>query len=527
MTELETSDGGGTSAGPGQSGDVRPYGSRLLGPLDQGPRPLRARIQSLATVGIVVANLGGAVVVIVLNAWVLPRPEALESSMVLANVIAVPVYLASALVIGVTWGTRLALAHVRWALDDRQPGDGEQRAALRVPMRLVGVQAALWAGAVVVFSVLTLAIQPRLVFNVGLSVGLGGVVTCAAAYLLAEFVMRPVAARALFDPPDDLLVPGVKARWLLAWGLGSGVPVVGLMLVAVFALVRDDASSTQLSITILALGGTTIVVGLLLAWLAARATVDPILSLRSAVQRVERGDLGTEIVVYDGSEIGLLQASFNRMVVGLRERDRIRDLFGRHVGEDVAREALAREVELGGEVREAAMLFVDIVGSTEMAAHRPPAEVVALLNRFFAVVVDVVDEHGGAINKFEGDAALAVFGVPVELEDHAGAALRAARELCRRLGDEVPDCAAGVGVAAGHVVAGNVGDERRFEYTVIGDPVNEAARLCDHSKVVNGRLVASMTTVEMAGEEERGHWAAGDAVQLRGRREPTRLALPR
>ena len=135
--------------------------------------------------------------------------------------------------------------------------------------------------------------------------------------------------------------------------------------------------------------------------------------------------------VFDGSDLGLLQAGFNRMADGLREREQLRDLFGRHVGEDVARAALERGIELGGEELEVAVLFVDIVGSTALAAERPPQEVVALLNEFFGVVVEVVEDHGGWINKFEGDAALAVFGAPLPLDDAAGCALAAGARRSR------------------------------------------------------------------------------------------------
>ena len=141
---------------------------------------------------------------------------------------------------------------------------------------------------------------------------------------------------------------------------------------------------------------------------------DPVNAVRRAMRRVEGGDLDANVTVYDGTELGQLQSGFNTMVAGLQERERIRDLFGRHVGRDVARAAAATgEVRLGGEVRRVAALFVDLVGSTTLAAQRPPGEVVGLLNRLFAVVVEVVEEHGGWVNKFEGDAALAVFGAPV------------------------------------------------------------------------------------------------------------------
>ncbi|WP_372510408.1 adenylate/guanylate cyclase domain-containing protein [Actinomadura madurae] len=137
--------------------------------------------------------------------------------------------------------------------------------------------------------------------------------------------------------------------------------------------------------------------------MATKAIADPIRSVRTGMAQVERGDLGAEVAVYDASEVGQLQAGFNHMVAGLRENERLRDLFGRHVGEEVADLALERgDITLGGETREVAVLFVDLTGSTRLADTRGPDEVVGLLNRFFGVVVAVVAGHGGWINKFEG-----------------------------------------------------------------------------------------------------------------------------
>jgi adenylate cyclase len=149
-----------------------------------------------------------------------------------------------------------------------------------------------------------------------------------------------------------------------------------------------------------------------------------------------------------------------------------------------------------------------------------------VLNRFFAVIVEEVDRHHGLVNKFEGDAALAVFGAPNHLDHPEDAALAASRAIARRIRDEVPQCEAGIGVAAGEAVAGNVGAKERFEYTVIGEPVNEAARLCELAKSTPTHLVASSEAVQNANESERGHWTFGDTVMLRGHDEPTRLALP-
>ena len=230
--------------------------------------------------------------------------------------------------------------------------------------------------------------------------------------------------------------------------------------------------------------------------------------------------------VDDGSGIGQLQAGFNRMADGLRERERIRDLFGRQVGQDVARAALSEGVRLGGEEREVAALFVDVVGSTSLALAVPPSEVVRLLNRFFRIVVEVVETHGGLVNKFEGDAALCVFGAPMACPDPAGDALRTARTLASKLSGELSDIDFGIGVSAGVAVAGNVGAEHRFVYTVIGDPVNEACRLAELAKERPERVLASSAALDRAAEGEAEVWRVTEAAVLRGRLAPTQLAHP-
>jgi len=253
-------------------------------------------------------------------------------------------------------------------------------------------------------------------------------------YLLVERILRRSAIRALGGVPvrRRRLVSGVLVRGVAFWALGTAMPVVGLMLAGLFALLYRDSSPTQLATTILVIGGIAVGGGLLTTVGAARATADPVVAVRRALARVQDGDLDVRVPVYDNTELGQLQAGFNTMVEGLRERERIRDLFGRHVGRDVAEAAAARtdDIHLGGEVRPVAVLFVDLTGSTTMAVNRPPEEVVGVLNRFFGVVVESVEEAGGWINKFEGDAALAVFGAPIDLDDAAGSALAAARR-CR------------------------------------------------------------------------------------------------
>ncbi|WP_415847419.1 adenylate/guanylate cyclase domain-containing protein, partial [Tsukamurella strandjordii] len=231
---------------------------------------------------------------------------------------------------------------------------------------------------------------------------------------------------------------------------------------------------------------------------AAKSIGDPIRDLFRAQRRVRDGDFNTSVKIYDSSELGLLQAGFNDMVHDLAERQRMRDMFGRYVGEDVARQALEHGTHLGGETREVGVLFVDLVGSTKLAVTEEPAAVVDLLNDFFKVVVDLVDLHGGFVNKFQGDAALAIFGAPLPHPDSAGAALAAAREMRFQLRDVLGGTGFGIGVSAGQVVAGHIGAKARFEYTVIGDPVNEAARITEIAKSEPSSLLAAGRAVQAA-----------------------------
>lgn len=504
----------------------RPFGSWLLGPADQSTRRLRVRLQILMTTFSIGTNLIGALVVFVLAVYVLPGPS-LVDRLQLADAIIIPAYFVLAIAIGCVWSMRLTRRVTRWVELERPATRREQIATLQLPLRLTLIEVLLWLVAAAVFTVMTVIMQPENALRVALTVIDGAIITCSVSYLLTEFALRPVAARALADspPPRRLLAAGLKARTVFFWAVGSAVPVAGLMLAAVLALIEGDVTSTRLSVVILALGIVALGNGWLLTMLSAKSVVAPVRSVRDALSVIGEGRLDVSIPVFDGTELGSLQAGFNRMAEGLRDRERIRDVFGRYVGPDVVQEALSSD-RLGGEERYVAVLFVDLVGSTELAMNRPPTEVVQLLNRFFAIVVDEVDRQGGFVNKFAGDAALAVFGAPAELADPAGSALCAGRELARRLDEELPEAIAGIGVTAGIVVAGTVGDVRRHEYTVIGDPVNEAARLSELAKAAPGRLIASMAAVEQSAPAEADQWRTTEQITVRGRSAPTRLAVP-
>ncbi len=503
------------------------YGSWVLGRVSESQRKRRVRIQIILTVFIVTANLIGIGVAALVVTVAFPTPSVFEPEVRWITFIAVPIYVATALIVGVVWATTRVINNVRWAIEERRPTRADERNTFLAPWRLTRVLLFLWGVGTIVLTALYGQVDTDYIPKWLLGVSFPGIVVSAGCFLFTEFALRPVAAQALeAGEPPRRLTEGLMGRTMLVWALGSGVPVLGIFLAAAITLFQQNVTPKQFTVAVMILALFALVFGAILMWILSWLTVTPVRVVRAALTRVEEGDLRTNVVVFDGTELGQLQRGFNSMVAGLRERERVRDLFGRHVGREVAAAAEQQRLKLGGEERHVAVIFVDIIGSTQLVTGRPATEVVDLLNRFFAVIVDEVDRHHGFVNKFEGDAALAVFGAPNRLDNPEGEALAAARAIARRIRDEAPECDAGIGVAAGDAVAGNVGAHERFEYTVIGEPVNEAARLCELAKEVPGHLLASSEAVANADEEERAHWNLGDSVTLRGYDEPTRLALP-
>ncbi len=452
----------------------------------------------------------------------MPAPAGIDQSENLpTNVIA----FAIALVVGLVAGTKLSMRASRftrgWLMEDRTPTDAERDASLRYPIRQTAITGGLWVLVAILFFAVNYGTSHVLALESALEVLLGGLVVCSITYLVIERLQRESIARALeSNVPDQPTGPAIVCRLILTWAASSAVPLVAIGLIGLAALSDSPPKPERIGLAVAVLAAVGALVGLATMTIAARSLSEPLRALRTALGRVEAGELDVSVEVDDPGEVGVLQGGFNRMAVGLRERERLRDLFGRHVGEDVARQALeSQDVELGGESREAAVLFVDVIGSTRMAATTDPAEVVARLNAFFAIVVDTVSLHGGWVNKFEGDAALCVFGAPTPHPDPAASALASGRALRFRLDGELHGIEAAIGVSAGEVVAGNVGAAERFEYTVIGDPVNEAARL-DRARQADGREAARIRRRGLARGRHGARALAGGSHRVAARPEP-------
>lgn len=506
----------------------RDYGSILLGSADEQGRRLRVRIQFLLTSSLVFANLVGIVVAVALGAVGIPEPSFLRRDLVLVNFVAIPVYAGVALLVGIVAGTALMLRGLRWSTREQVPTPADVKTTLRARRRLVLLQFVLWLGAAVLLGVLYGLVDSDLITKVVLIVVMSGLVVVAIANLLADIMLRPISAKIL-QAGLGWRGSSMRSRAVSSWLVGTGVPVLGIFLVVLFGAFSPNTSKMNMFVSVTVLVAVATGVGLLSVILYAWSVTGPIQSVRRGMARVRDGDVGedTDLVVYDASELGELQLGFNNMVAGLRQEERLRDIFSRHVGRDVAAAAMHGDPELGGAERTVAVVFVDVIGSTELAVKRSPTQVVDLLNQFFSVIVEATEHADGLVNKFEGDAVLSIFGAPLAIADPAGSALRAAREIAERLRIEVPDLQAGIGVSYGTVVAGNVGAIQRFEYTVIGDPVNESARISELAKRDPRVPWASKRVVEASDRTERTRWKAVDSVVLRGRSEETELYVPR
>jgi adenylate cyclase len=453
--------------------------------------------QVALTAVIVVTNLAGICAVLAVTLLVVPLPAVPHQGHVrLVSGVGAFVYSAVAVPVGAYVGTR-GLRRLRlWLYEERPATRPEQRLVLSAPLRLALLQVALWLGAALAFGLLTGYYRSALGVRVAIVVAITGVTTASTAYLLTERLMRPLAARALATATTgELRGRGVATRALAAWALGSGLPVFGLMVAGLFLLGGQPATKTRIAIAIIALTGTALTVGFLAVGLAARATADPIDSVRRALREVQRGNFDTNVPVYDGTQVGQLQLGFNQMVAGLAERERIREMFGTYVDPDVAEHILREGTSLEGEDVEVTVMFVDVRNFTPFAESTAARDVVATLNEMFGRMVPVIHAHGGRVDKFIGDGLLAVFGAPRRQPDHADQALAAAIEMAIRMRTHAPrGLQIGIGLNSGTVVAGNVGAPGRLEFSVIGDPVNVAARVEAATRTTGDAILLSEST---------------------------------
>jgi class 3 adenylate cyclase len=342
-----------------------------------------------------------------------------------------------------------------------------------------------------------------------------------------ELAMRPALEEISCDLPEgaDLGAATVPLGWRLlvalpAINIVSGVTAVG------FAS-PDGAGLEELGFGVLVTLAVAFTLSLELSVLLLRSILEPIEDLRDGTRRVADGDLSVRVPVLGTDETGRLAGSFNQMVSGLAERERLREAFGAFVDPNVTDRVLAEGTVLEGEDVEVTVLFLDIRRFTAFAERASAREVVARLNEFYELVVPLLARHGGHANKFVGDGLLGLFGAPDRLPHHADHALTAAVEIAATVRERYgEDLRIGIGVNSGAVVAGTIGGGGRVEFTVIGDAVNIAARVEALTRETGDDILVTEATCALL-EREHGGFDARGEVLLKGKSERVRLFSPK
>jgi class 3 adenylate cyclase len=286
------------------------------------------------------------------------------------------------------------------------------------------------------------------------------------------------------------------------------------------------AAERQLRLRIVGFGAVALLVAFALSGLIARGLGEPVERLVEATSEIQRGNLDVRVPVRGHDELARLGTAFNGMAADLALKERYRSVLDLVADRSVAEQLLRGEVTLGGELREATVLFADICGFTAMSEHMAPAEVIALLNEHMTVLTGVVHAHGGVVDKFVGDALMAIFGVPRAGDHDARRAVSAARHMLAertalnaRTGRDI---AISIGIASGPMVAGCMGSSARLNYTVLGARVNLAARLCTEAApmtvliddVTRRALGEDVTVVAQPALSLRGFSAPVDAWRV-------------
>ena len=358
-------------------------------------------------------------------------------------------------------------------------------ASVVVLLTVVGVIAGAGGSRLVQYAVLGVA--------AGISTALIGV------HSFGEGTLRPVRAALAGDSGIGDSLPRPRptfAGWL-------GLSIVGSIftfsaMAAMVAVALDRGREGPLLAVVIA-SALTLAIGLPITVGAMLSpSFRPIRDLAEATDRVAAGDYSQRLPVVQDDDLGALVASFNRMQSGLAERQRLQAAFGTYVDPILA----ARLLEQGddvftGERREVTMMFIDIRDFTPFAEANTAEDAVARLNALFEIVVPAVVEAGGHVNKFLGDGALAVFGAPNDLADHADAALRAAVLIHHLVAERFSGgLRIGIGINTGLVIAGTIGGGGRLEFTLIGDTVNVAARVEQLTKTTGDAILLTVQTVD-------------------------------
>jgi class 3 adenylate cyclase len=335
----------------------------------------------------------------------------------------------------------------------------------------------------------------------------GTVVSLIAVHSFVEPMLRPARVAIAGDTGIGDSLPRSRpsfAAWsnVLLLATAFLFAVNGAMLAAVF----DGAASVPVLAVVIGCALTLGIAAPITVGTGFAPSLRPIRDLAEGTARVAAGDYSQRLPVVQDDDLGALTASFNRMQAGLAERQRLQVAFGTYVDPALAARLLEQGDDVfAGERREVTVMFVDVRDFTPFAEANSAEDTVARLNALFEIVVPAVVDAGGHVNKFLGDGALAVFGAPNDLADHADSAVAAAVLIHRLVAERFDgELRIGIGINTGLVIAGTIGGAGKLEFTLIGDTVNVAARVEQLTKTTGDAILLTHHCVDALASRPTG-----------------------
>ena len=386
--------------------------------------------------------------------------------------------------------------------------DRVRRRLVHLPWSGAAISGAAWLMGAIVFllslSMAGRAMSAQLFWHLPISFGVSGFIATTQGFFLIELASHWGLFPLFFQDARPDRLKGIRPISLrtrgFMWAVSASICPIGSLLLLLFAPPSPGTNPQSFGLFVAVIGAAF---ALFSALLIGRSVAEPVDELRQAAQAVTEGRLDVQVPLRRADEFGALIGEFNRMVTELREKERLRQTFGAHVGRKAAEEILTRDPGLGGTEQEITVMFVDIRSFTARSAHLSPTKAVGLLNEFLRAMVEVVEgEHGGMINKFLGDGFMALFGIGSDSRNHADKALAAARSIQRtmerlnaqRTARGEDPIQIGIGINTGPAIVGSIGSPERMEFTVIGNTVNVASRIEALNKTLGTSLLLSKET---------------------------------
>ena len=397
----------------------------------------------------------------------------------------------------------------------------DQRKVINAPWAIVTVGCVGWFLCVPVFLFVMYAgpesVHQHVLIHLPVSFLIAGMIAVSQSLFISEVCSLGLLHPMFFPSGGASSVEGGHSMTITRKGLVWAVSVIVCPVVSLLMLIVAPRNVDWIVLFAMSVSLVSITFGLASAWLMAQLVTEPVKQLRDAAERVGGGDLDVSVNLSRADDFGPLIDEFNRMVEGLRERTRIQETFGRHVGEAAAREILAQGAGQTGEQKNITVMFVDVRNFTALSSELPPAEVVAILNLFLTEMVEIVKQHDGMVNKFLGDGFMALFGAIGRETDHPDRAVAAGQQIVAAMkqinarvlsieSNNVESCdveqndgskvelSIGVGIHTGPAIVGSIGSSKRLEYTAIGDTVNVASRIESLTKPMGVPLLLSAAT---------------------------------